>query len=48
LQLLVADLVAARAVVDMTQRGVADRMPGTRSVVSRLESGVHTPYADGE
>ena len=42
LQLLVADLVAARAAAGMTQQDVADRMPSTRSVVSRLESGVHT------
>jgi ribosome-binding protein aMBF1 (putative translation factor) len=42
LQLLVADLVAARAAVGMTQQDAADRMPSTRSVVSRVESGVHT------
>jgi transcriptional regulator with XRE-family HTH domain len=42
LKLLVADLVAARADVGMTQQDVADRMPSTKSVVSRLESGVHT------
>jgi ribosome-binding protein aMBF1 (putative translation factor) len=42
LQLLVADLVAARAAAGMSQQDVADRMPSTKSVVSRLESGVHT------
>jgi ribosome-binding protein aMBF1 (putative translation factor) len=42
LQVLVADLVEARAAAGMTQQEVADRMPSTRSVVSRLESGVHT------
>ena len=42
LQGLVADLVAARAAAGMTQQDVADRMPSTKSVVSRLESGVHT------
>jgi ribosome-binding protein aMBF1 (putative translation factor) len=42
LQVLVADLVAARAAAGMTQQDVADRMPSTKSVVSRLESGVHT------
>jgi ribosome-binding protein aMBF1 (putative translation factor) len=42
LQVLVADLVTARAAAGMTQQDVADRMPSTRSVVSRLESGVHT------
>ena len=42
LQPLVADLVAARAAVGMTQRDVADRMPSTKSVVSRFDSGVHT------
>ena len=41
LQLLVADLVAARGAAGMTQQDVADRMPSTKSVVSRLESGVH-------
>jgi ribosome-binding protein aMBF1 (putative translation factor) len=39
---LVADLVAARVAAGMTQKGVADRMPSTKSVVSRLESGVRT------
>jgi transcriptional regulator with XRE-family HTH domain len=38
----VADLVAARAAAGMTKQDVADRMPSTRSVVSRLESGVYT------
>jgi ribosome-binding protein aMBF1 (putative translation factor) len=42
LQTLVADLVAARAAVGMTQQDVADRMPSTKSVVSRLESGMRT------
>ena len=42
LQVLVANLVAARAAAGMTQQDVADRMPSTKSVVSRLESGVHT------
>lgn len=42
LQLLAADLVAARAAVGMTQQDVADRMPSTESVVSRLESGLQT------
>lgn len=42
LQVLVADLVAARAAAGMTQQDVADRMPSTKSVVSRLESGVYT------
>ena len=42
LQVLIADLVAARAAAGMTQQDVADSMPSTRSVVSRLESGVHT------
>jgi ribosome-binding protein aMBF1 (putative translation factor) len=42
LQVLVTDLVAARAAAGMTQQDVADRMPSTKSVVSRLESGVHT------
>ena len=42
LQVLVADLVAARTAVGMTQEDVAARMGTTRSVVSRLESGVHT------
>ena len=42
LQVLVADLVAARTAVGMTQKDVAARMGTTRSVVSRLESGVHT------
>ena len=42
LQVLVADLVAARTAASMTQQDVADRMRSTRSAVSRLESGQHT------
>ena len=42
LQLLVADLVAARRAAAMTQEEVAARMWTTKSVVSRLESGVCT------
>jgi ribosome-binding protein aMBF1 (putative translation factor) len=42
LQVLVADLVAARMATGMTQEDVAARMGTTRSVISRLESGVHT------
>ena len=42
LQVLVDDLVASRAAAGMTQQDVADRMPSTRSAVSRLESGVRT------
>ena len=42
LQVLVADLVAARAAAGMTQEEVAARMWTTKSVVSRLESGVCT------
>ena len=42
LQALVADLVAARVAARMTQEEVAARMWTTRSVVSRLESGVRT------
>jgi ribosome-binding protein aMBF1 (putative translation factor) len=42
LQLLVADLVAARRSAAMTQEEVAARMWTTKSVVSRLESGVCT------
>ena len=42
LQALVADLVAARIAVGMTQEEVAARMWTTKSVVSRLESGVYT------
>jgi transcriptional regulator with XRE-family HTH domain len=41
-QVLVGDLVAARAAAGMPQQEVADGMPGTKSVVSRLESGGHT------
>jgi ribosome-binding protein aMBF1 (putative translation factor) len=42
LQVLVADLVAARRNAGMTQEEVAARMWTTKSVVSRLESGVRT------
>ena len=42
LQALVDDLVAARLAAGMTQGEVAARMWTTRSVVSRLESGVRT------
>ena len=42
LQALVIDLVAARVAAGMTQEEVAARMWTTRSVVSRLESGVRT------
>ena len=42
LQTLVADLVRARVAAGMTQEDVAARMWTTRSVVSRLESGVRT------
>lgn len=42
LQVLVADLAAARAAAGMTQQDVADRMRSTRSAVSRLECGLHT------
>ena len=42
LQALVADLVAARIAAGMTQEEVAARMWTTRSVVSRLESGVRS------
>lgn len=42
LQVLIADLVAARGAAGMSQQDVADRMSSTRSAVSRLESGVHT------
>ena len=42
LQVLVADLVAARRAAGMTQEEVAARMWTTKSVVSRLESGVRT------
>ena len=41
-QALAADLVAARVATGMTQEEVAARMWTTRSVVSRLESGVRT------
>jgi DNA-binding XRE family transcriptional regulator len=39
LQILLADLVAARTAADMTQHEVATRMWTTKSAVSRLESG---------
>ena len=42
LQTLVADLVAARTAVCMTQEDVAVRMGTKKSVVSRLESGSRT------
>lgn len=42
LQTLVADLVAARTAAAMTQEEVAGRMRTTKSVVSRLESGIGT------
>ena len=42
LQVLVADLVAARAAAGMTQEEVAARMWTSKSVISRLESGVCT------
>ena len=42
LQMLVADLVAARTAAGMTQQEVAVRMWTTKSVVSRLESGAGT------
>ena len=42
LQMLVADLVAARRAAGMTQEDVAARMSTTESVMSRLESGVRT------
>src|SRR5262249_28266435 len=42
LQLLVADLVAARTAAGMTQEEVAARMWTTKSAVSRLESGFRT------
>ena len=41
LQVLVADLAAARAAAGMTQQDVP-KMSSTKSVVSRLESGVRT------
>jgi len=40
--MLVGDLVAARTAAGMTQEEVAVRMWTTKSVVSRLESGVCT------
>jgi transcriptional regulator with XRE-family HTH domain len=40
--MLVADLVAARTAARMTQEEVAVRMWTTKSVVSRLESGMCT------
>ena len=42
LQAVVADLIAARVAAGMTQEEVAARMWTTKSVVSRLESGVRT------
>jgi DNA-binding XRE family transcriptional regulator len=42
LQVLVADLVAARTAACMTQADVAARMGTTKSAVSRLESGVRS------
>jgi transcriptional regulator with XRE-family HTH domain len=42
MQMLVAELVAARTAAGMTQEEVAVRMWTTKSVVSRLESGVRT------
>ena len=39
MQLLLADLVAARTAAGMTQTAVAMRMWTTKSAVSRLESG---------
>jgi transcriptional regulator with XRE-family HTH domain len=42
LKVLVADLVAARTAAGMTQEEVAARMWTTKSVISRLESGVRT------
>jgi ribosome-binding protein aMBF1 (putative translation factor) len=42
LRTLVTDLVSARVAAGMTQEEVAARMWTTKSVVSRLESGVHT------
>jgi len=42
LQALVADLIAARVAVGMTQEDVAARMFTKKSVVSRLESGSRT------
>ena len=42
LQTLIADLVAARVAVRMSQREVAELMWTTKSVVSRLENGRYT------
>ena len=42
LPVLVADLVAARTAVCMTQADVAARMGTTKSAISRLESGTGT------
>ena len=42
LQVLVADLRAARTAAGMTQEEVAARMSTTKSVISRVESGVCT------
>jgi transcriptional regulator with XRE-family HTH domain len=42
LQLLIADLAAARTAAGMTQQEVARKMWTTRSAICRLESGVGT------
>ena len=42
LQQLIADLVAARTAIGMSQREVAELMWTTKSVVSRLENGRYT------
>ena len=42
LQKLVSELVAARVRIGFTQAQVAELMPTTKSVVSRLESGRYT------
>ena len=42
LQVLIAELVAARTAAGMTQRDVARKMWTTKSAISRLESGVCT------
>ena len=42
LQLLIADLVAARTAAGMTQQEVARKMGTTKSAICRLESGVCT------
>jgi transcriptional regulator with XRE-family HTH domain len=43
LQVLIADLVAARIAAGMTQQEVARKMWTTKSAICRLESGVCTP-----